>query len=60
MLVGKVSCELSERTYGTEEWWVLVEKEGADTTDAACCWAAWAWAWAWVGVGVRGVAEPWV
>ena len=28
-LVGKVSCELSARTYGTAEWWVLVEKEGA-------------------------------
>ena len=27
-LVGKVSCELSGRTYGASEWWVLVEKEG--------------------------------
>jgi len=27
-LAGKVSCELSARTYGTGEWWVLVEKEG--------------------------------
>jgi hypothetical protein len=29
-LVGKVSCELSARTYGTTEWWVLVEKENAE------------------------------
>jgi hypothetical protein len=27
-LVGKVSCELSQRKYGVGEWWVLVEKEG--------------------------------
>ena len=26
-LVGKVFCELSARTYGSAEWWVLVEKE---------------------------------
>ena len=28
-LVGKVSCELSARTYGAAEWWVLVERENA-------------------------------
>ena len=26
-IVGKVSYELSTRTYGTTEWWVPVEKE---------------------------------
>ena len=26
-LVGTVFCELSARTYGSAEWWVLVEKE---------------------------------
>ena len=36
-LAGKVSCELSARTYGTEEWWVLVEREegGAEPRPAA-------------------------
>ena len=29
-LVGKVACELSERTYGPCEWWVLVEREGGN------------------------------
>ena len=28
VLKGKASCELSARTHGTEEWWVLVEKVG--------------------------------
>jgi hypothetical protein len=28
-LVGKVACELSSRTHGPTEWWVLVEKAGA-------------------------------
>ena len=26
-LVGKVACELSARTWGPEEWWVLVQKD---------------------------------
>ena len=28
-LVGKVACELSSRTHGATDWWVLVEKKGA-------------------------------
>ena len=49
-------------SHGTEEWWVLVEKEGADTTDAAAAGprGRGPGVGVGVGVGVRGVAEPWV
>ena len=33
-LVGKVACELTARTHGVEEWWVLVEKEGGTSAAA--------------------------
>ena len=26
-MAGKVACELTQRTYGAAEWWVLVEKD---------------------------------
>ena len=32
---GNVACELSARTHGPAEWWVLVEKEAADATSIA-------------------------
>ena len=37
-LVGKVACELSVRTWGPGEWWVLVSKDG-DLRAQARSWA---------------------
>ena len=31
---GKVACELTARTHGPSEWWVLVEKDGARAVDS--------------------------
>ena len=38
-LDGNVACELSARTHGPEEWWVLVERVprgGADADGTGC------------------------
>ena len=32
---GNVACELSARTHGPAEWWLLVEKEIATATGSA-------------------------
>ena len=32
---GNVACELSARTHGPAEWWVLAEKEAAAATSIA-------------------------
>ena len=34
-LAGNVACELSARTHGPAEWWVLVEKDAATATSGA-------------------------
>ena len=34
-LNSSVACELSARTYGPAEWWVLVEKDAATATSSA-------------------------
>ena len=34
-LNGNVACELSARTHGPTEWWVLVEKDAATATSGA-------------------------
>ena len=35
VVVGKVACELSSRTYGPGEWWVSVEKAGPPKAGAS-------------------------